>query len=97
MLWSRFVPAHQPELSGTLNAYDFTRPLVLTFEVPGAIARFDSGFARREGEAGEWLVAYTEHCGYPVFPFSAVAAIEGEERDRDRFPAPQPDEAEFGG
>ena len=93
MLWSKFIPAHQPELSGRLGAYNFTRPLVLTFEVPGAVARFDSGFARREGAAGEWLVAYTEHCGYPVFPFSAVETIDGELRDGDRWPGPAAAEA----
>jgi hypothetical protein len=92
MLWSKFIPAHQPELSGRLGAYDFTRPLVLTFEVPGAVARFDSGFARREGAAGEWLVAYTEHCGYPVFPFSAVSRIDGEVWDAERRPAPWTEE-----
>ena len=72
MLWSKFIPAHQPELSGRLGAYDFTRPLVLTFEVPGAVARFDSGFARREGAAGEWLVAH----------------IDGEVWEAERQPAP---------
>jgi hypothetical protein len=85
MLWSGFIPAHQPELSGTLNAGDFREPLEITFEVPGAHARFDSGFARREGKEGEWLVAYTEHCGYPVFPWSAVASIAGEQRDAARW------------
>lgn len=85
MLWSNFIPAHQPELSGTLSAHHFQRPLVITFEVPGAMARFDAGFARREGAEGEWLVAYTEHCGYPVFPFSAVGRIDGEVRDGDRW------------
>ena len=81
MLWSRFVPAHQPELSGRLTMDDFHRPLVITLNEGTSRASFDSGFARREGARGEWLVAYTEHCGYPVFPASAVSAIEGEERD----------------
>lgn len=92
MLWSRRIAAHQPELSGTLRAHDFRRPLEITFVVPGAFARFDSGFARREGTEGEWLVAYTEHCGYPVFPFSAVARIDGELRDADRWPGPVPED-----
>jgi hypothetical protein len=69
---------------------DFRRPLEITFAVPGAFTRFDSGFARREGAEGEWLVAYTEHCGYPVFPFSAVERIDGELRDPERWPAPAP-------
>ena len=86
MSGSNFKPAHQPELSGTLWAHDFHRPLAITFEVPGAMARFDSGFARREGAKGEWLVAYTEHCGYPVFPFSAIERIDGDVRDGDRWP-----------
>ena len=93
MLWSRFIRAHQPELSGRLRADDFRRPLAITFEVPGAMARFDSGVARRAGAKGEWLVAYTEHCGYPVFPFSAVEEIDGDVRDGDRWPQPADGEA----
>jgi len=85
MLWSGFIPAHQPELSGTLTAADFRGPLAIRLNEGTSAARFDSGFARREGAEGRWLVAYTEHCGYPVFPSSAVTSIAGEERDAGRW------------
>jgi hypothetical protein len=88
MLWSGFIRAHQPELSGTLLAHDFSEPLAITLNEGTSSARFDSGFARREGAEGEWLVAYTEHCGYPVFPFAAVTAIVGEQRDAERWSTP---------
>lgn len=59
---------HKPELAGTLKAGDFDGEVILTFE-DGSLVHFQYAFARQEGE---FLVVYTEHCGYHAFFYKGL-------------------------
>ena len=67
----RHVPDHVPELATRareLTAYDFDPNdcVELTFEDDSYVV-FNGAFALREGPDDEFIVVYTEHCGYITF------------------------------
>lgn len=63
---------HNPELSG-LEPEDFSAGLILILEDEQGMLFFDNALCQPEGE---WLVVYTEHCGYHSFPREAISSIK---------------------
>jgi hypothetical protein len=66
---------HVPELAGRLDAFSFPDrddgTVVLTFE-DGSVVVFQHAFTCMEGE---WVVVYTEHCGYHAFLAESLMAM----------------------
>ena len=72
--------AWQPEWAGKIDAKDFTRKSVCILFDDNSRCDFEFAFYRHEGD---WLVVYTEHCGYPCFPKNSYIELDGLDRTKE--------------
>ncbi len=101
---------HIPKLAGQLTAHHFSQESVQVLPTaighllgendPEGFCTFDSAFWALEGtqEGSKYLVVYTEHLGYFVFPEASVARIQGIRWEpRNGKPDPVFDTGQFSG
>jgi hypothetical protein len=72
--------AWQPEWAGKLQVGDFKRELVSILFEDNSRCDFEYAFYRYEND---WLVVYTEHCGYPCFPKNSYIELDGTDRTKE--------------